>query len=165
MISRNSDNSSLPKGYNMQIDFSKEEYRTFLGILEIADWILFAHRTDEPKDRKHYQDFEQKIFAHAEAFGAGDMIVFDEKSKQYFPTREHDENSPARPFIEEFENDCFWSELAERLASRDMLREIGEKKIFRMTSKERFMTHQDFEQKYQEEFEKHGIDRLLIRDS
>jgi len=46
-----------------------------------------------------------------------------------------------------------------------MLREIGEKKILRMTSKERFITNQDYEQKYQEEFEKHGLDRLQIRDS
>jgi len=147
----------------MQIDFSKDEYRTFLGILEIADWILFAHQTDKPQDRKHYQDFEQKIFAYAEAFGASDLIVYDEKYKQYFPTREYDENSPVRPFIDEFENDCFWTELAERLSDRDMLRELGEKKIRRMTAQERFMTHQEFEQKYQEEFEKHGIDRLQIK--
>jgi len=30
----------------MKIDFSKEEFHTLLGILEIADWVLFAHRSD-----------------------------------------------------------------------------------------------------------------------
>ena len=149
----------------MQIDFSKEEYRTFLGILEIADWILFANRGDEPEDRKKYQDFEQKIFAFAESLGADDLIVYDEEHKKYYPTSEHDENSPVRPFIEEFENDSFWTELADRLAKRDMLREIGEAKLLRMAHHDRFMAHQDFEQKYHEEFEKHGVERFEIKDS
>jgi len=149
----------------MKIDFSKEEFHTLLGILEIADWVLFAHRSDRPEDRKHYQDFEQKIFSYAKDFEADDLISYDEKYKQYFPTQEHDENSPVRPFIEEFENDCFWSELSERLADRDMLREIGEEKILRMSSKERFITHENFEQKYQSEFESHGLNRLEIKES
>ena len=36
MISLDPDNSSLPKVSKMQINFSKEEYGTFLEILEIA---------------------------------------------------------------------------------------------------------------------------------
>lgn len=147
----------------MQIDFSKEEYRTFLEILEIADWILFAHRTDEPEDRKTYQDFEQKVFSYAEAFGFGDLIVYDEEMGKYFPTREHDENSPVRPFIDEFENETFWDELADRLADRDMLRELGESKLLSMTREQRFRTHLDFEERYHKEFEEHGIERLEIK--
>ncbi len=148
----------------MQIDFSKEEHSTFLEILEIAHWVLFAHRTDEPEDRKTYQEFEQNIFGYAEALGFGDLIMYDEEFEKYFPTREHDENSPARPFIDEFENETFWSELIERLAGRDMLRVLGDTKILKMTQEERFMAHHDFEEKYEEEFEEHGIERLEIRD-
>ena len=95
MISLDPDNSSLPKGSKMQINFSKEEYR---------------------------------------------------------------------PFIDEFEDETFWTELTDRLADRDMLRILGDKKILKMTPEERFMTHHDFEEKYEEEFEEHGIERLEIRD-
>jgi len=164
MISLDPDNSSLPKGSKMQIDFSKEEYSTFFEILEIATWVLLAHRTDEPENRKKYQDFEQKIFGYAEALDFGDLIMYDEELGKYFPTREHDENNPARPFIDEFEDETFWVELTDRLADRDMLRILGDKKILKMTPEERFMAHHDFEEKYEEEFEEHGIERLEIRD-
>ena len=164
MIQLNSDNSSLPKGSKMQIDFSKEEYSTFLEILEIAHWILCAHRTGEPEDRKRYQDFEQKIFSCAEALGVEDLIMYDEELERYFPTREHDENSPARTFIDEFENETFWSELIEKLAERDMHQKLDDKKILEMTPEERCKAYYDFEKKYEEEFEEHGIERLEIRD-
>jgi hypothetical protein len=87
----------------MQIELSTAEYCTLLGVLEIADWVLFAHCSGEPSDRKEYRDFEQKIFGYAEAFGFGNLIVYDQKQKEYFPTLERDENSPVRPFIVEFE--------------------------------------------------------------
>ncbi len=162
MIQLNPDNSPVSKGSDMQIDFSKEEYSTFLETLEIAHWVLFAHRTDEPEDRKRHKDFEQKIYSYAEALGFGDLITYDEELECYFPTREYDENSPARTFIDEFENETFWSELIERLAEVEMLRTLGDKKILKMTIEERLKTHYDFEQKYEKEFEEHGIERLRI---
>ena len=159
------DSAKSPKGKSMQIEFSKEEYRTFLEILEIADWVLFAHRTDEPEDRKQYRDFEQKMFSFAKELGFGNLVMYDDEMGKYFPTREHDENSPVRSFIEEFEEETFWDELVDRLADRDMLEELGEKKFLSMTREQRFMAHFDFEQKYQEEFEKHGIERLRIKEA
>jgi hypothetical protein len=152
-----------PKGSNMEIDFSKEEYRTFLDILEIANWVLFALRTDEPEELKIYADFEQKIYSYARAFGFTNLIMYDEEFGKYFPTNEHDMNSPARPFIDEFENETFWDELTERMAQRDMKRELGEK-LIKMTREEKFKLYHDFEKKYSKEFKKHGIERLKIGD-
>jgi hypothetical protein len=153
-----------PKGNIMQIGFSKGEYRTLLEIIEIADWVLFAHRTDEPENRKKYCNFTQKIFSFAEALGFGNLIMYDKEMKRYFPTREHDENSPVRPFIEEFEEATFWDELVDRLAERDMLHELGEKKLLSMTREQRFRAYFDFEERYQKEFEKHGIEMLEVRE-
>lgn len=148
----------------MQIELSKAEYRTLLGVLEIADWILFAHRSDRPSDRKEYHDFEQKVFGYAEAFGFNNLVEYVEKHQEYFPTPEYEENSRVQPFIDEFKNHTFWDELVDRLASRDMLRELGEEKAQAMDPKERFMTHQDYERRYNAEFEEHGIERLEIKD-
>lgn len=147
----------------MQIELSKAEYRTLLGVLEIANWVLFAHCSDTPSDRKEYHDFEQKILGHAESFGFGNLIEYDRRVKEYFPTAEHDENSPVRPFIDEFEDRTFWDELVDRLATRDMVRTLGEKKVQAMDARERFMTHQDYGARYSEEFQEHGLERLEIK--
>jgi hypothetical protein len=148
----------------MQIELSTEEYRTLLGVLEIADWVLFAHRSDRPNDRKEYHDFEQKVFGYAGAFGLDNLIEYVQKHQEYFPTQEYEENSPVQPFIDEFEDHVFWRELVDRLATRDMLRELGEKKVQAMAPKERFMALQDHERRYSEEFEGHGLERLGIKE-
>ena len=147
----------------MQIKLSQAEYRTLLGVFEIAHWVLFAHHSDEPSDRKKYHDFEQKIFGYAEAFGFGNLVEYVDVHKKYFPTLEHEENSPVQPFIDEFENHTFWEELVDRQATRDMLRELGEEKIQVMDPRDRFMTHQDYERRYNQELEEHGLERLGIK--
>ena len=148
----------------MQIDFTKKEYRIFLDILEVADWMLFAHRIGKPKTLNKYSDFEQKIYSHAEAFGFGDLIGHNKDSDEYFPLLDCDEISPVRPFIDEFEDNTFWEELTGRLAGRDMLRKLGEREILKMTMEERITACEDFEDEYKEEFQKHGIERLQIKD-
>jgi hypothetical protein len=57
----------------MQIELSKAEYRTLLGVLEIADRVLFAHRADRPSDRKEYftthRDYERRYREESEEYG------------------------------------------------------------------------------------------------
>lgn len=148
----------------MQIELSKAEYRTLLGVLEIASWVLFAHRSDKPTDRKEFHAFEQKIFGYAEASGFGHLIEYVKEHKKYFPTQEYEDNSPIRPFIEEFENHTFWEELVDRLASRDLLRELGEEKIQTMDPWDRLTALGNYDKRYRAEFAEHGIERLEIED-
>ena len=136
----------------MQIEFSKQEFRILLDILEIADWILNAHHSHTPDSCKKYSYFEQKIFSQAEAFGFNDLIEYVEKHQEYFPTKKHDDNSNVMPIIKEFEKDSFWEDIVEELAKRDMLRKYGEKKLSSMKSKEIFMAMQEFGEKYANEF-------------
>ena len=104
----------------MQIEFTKQEFRTLLDILEIADWVINAHHSHTPDNCKKYSDFEQKIFSQAEAFGFSDLIEYVEKNQEYFPTMKHDDNSNVMPIIKEFEKDSFWEDIVEELAKRDM---------------------------------------------
>lgn len=113
----------------MQIEFSKQEFRTFLEVLEIAHWVLNAHQTDAQDDRETYSVFEQKIFSHAKAFGFDDLIEYAEDDEKYYPTKKHDDNSNVMPFIEEFEIDSFWENLIGRMVRRDLVRKFGKKKI------------------------------------
>jgi hypothetical protein len=36
------------------------------------------------------------MFSFAEELGFGNLVMYDEETDKYFPTREHDENSPVR---------------------------------------------------------------------
>lgn len=152
------------KGKAMQIELSKAEYQTLLGVLEIADWVLFAHHGDRPSDRRKYHDLEQKLFGYAEAFEFDNLIEYVEEHGEYFPTTEYEDHSPMQRFTDEFENHNFWTELVDRLATRDMLRELGQQAVEAMDSGEQFMAHQDYERRYNEEFEEQGLERLSIKE-
>ena len=36
----------------MKINITKKEYRTLLEMVEIANWVLYAHKTEEEPEKK-----------------------------------------------------------------------------------------------------------------
>lgn len=144
----------------MKIHFTKKEYITLLETIQMAGWILHAHRTDQPADRKKYHELEQKILSLAKDFGCDDVVQWDKKLGAHFTTREFE--GRIMPFIEEYEEDSFWEELKTRLVDRDVCREVGEQKFSSLGIEERFAKEEPYEQKYNTEFETHGITRLQV---
>ena len=146
----------------MKIEITKSEFKTLFEMIEMAEWILYAHKIDEPEETKPYRDLEQKICGLAKDFGCGHLVDYDPKLQSYFPTLEFEETNPSMDYIEEFENDSFWEELIERLVARDLIREVGEKKYLAFDPMARVRKEGPCRIRYDEEFEVHGIDRLEI---
>jgi hypothetical protein len=145
----------------MKINLTKKEYLALLDIFEIADWVLHSHKVEQPAETKPYSDLEQKMLALAEDFGCGHLVDYSEADKRYYPTREVEEG-PAMQFIEMFEEDTFWSRIVERLAERDLVRELGKEKFATLDRAERWEKMEDLETRYWDEFQMHGVERLEI---
>jgi hypothetical protein len=148
----------------MNISFSREEYRTLLEVFQIAAWVLQAHRTEEAPDTKRYRMLEQKIFSLAEEAGFGDLIEYAPGPEQFFPTRKFDEESPVMEFIEDYNDDMFWDELAERLAYRDILETTSEEELEKMPREERFIRIDNLCEAYLDEFCSRGVDKLRLEE-
>jgi hypothetical protein len=146
----------------MKINITKKEYKSLLEILEIADWVLHAHEIEKSEDTRSYREFRQKIFSLAKDFGFDHLIKYEKQFQEYFPTSEFEDTSPGMAFIEKFENESFWEDLTDRLVQRDLIRELGEKKILSLEPLDRMEKEDPYREKYEEEFEVHGIDRLEI---
>ena len=131
-----------------------------LHVLEMADWILNAHKNKEDKEHKPYIKLEQKIFAFAAEMGYGSLIEYSKELHQYLPTRKYEDTCSAMEFIEEFENESFWDELIDRLAERDAIREVGEKAFKALKPIDRIMKVEENKKLYIDEFEKYGLDRI-----
>ena len=63
-----------------------------------------------------------------------------------------------------YDNETFWAELIERLTERDLVAKHGQSTCEKMTIEERFTNVAEFETRYDEEFETHGIERLTIKE-
>ncbi len=151
-------------GGNMKIDFTKKEYRALLDLLQIADWVLHAHKAEEPPKTKLYRDLEQKIFSLAKDFGYEELVEHAAAQDRYYPTRALEENGPAMDFVEDFEEDAFWSQLAKHLSERDLRREIGEQQLEALDRGELWELLEVHETKYWDEFQRHGVERLEITE-
>jgi hypothetical protein len=148
----------------MKINFTKAEYRVVLDLVSLGDWVLTSHDTEEDPRKKKYEEVVQKIFSYAKEFGFEKLVKFDPEFQSYFETREYDE-SEKEEFLEEFEENTFWTELINRLAERDFLREHGLERAKEMSFEERIREIHKHEEKWSDELEKHGIERLKIDET
>jgi hypothetical protein len=147
----------------MKLNFTKNEYRLLLDMVEIAEWVLNAHRTGPSDEIKKYSDLYQRILAHAKEMGFEHLITFGKELGEYFATAEYEESEHMR-YIEEFEDDVFWDALPHRLAVRDLVQQFGEKKYTEMEFEERVSKILELEAIYNKELEENGIDNLRFEN-
>jgi hypothetical protein len=147
----------------MNITFTKKEYLALLDMFEIADWVLHSHKVEETGETKPYRDLAQKIYALAKDFGCAHLIEYSTTDARHYPTRKLEEGA-ARDFVDAFEEDTFWSRLVEHLAERDLVRELGEEKFETLERAERWEKMEILEEKYWEEFQTNGVNRLEIAE-
>jgi len=147
----------------MKIHFTKNEYRLFLDMVELAEWVLNAHRTDPSDEITKYSALYQKILAYAKEMGVENLITFDKDLGEYFATAEYVESEHMR-YIEEFEDDVFREALPHRLAVRDLVQQFGEKKYTEMEFEERVSKIFELEAIYNKQLEENGIDNMRFEN-
>ncbi len=150
----------------MKIHMTKKEYKILLELLEMAHWILYAYSNDneEESDKQTYHNLIQKLYSYAKRFGFNNLIEYDKKLGEYFPTKEFEDTSDACDYIEAFENDAFWEELIERLVQRDLILQEGWERLQDLDMKERFQKEEPIREKYVSEFEEKGLINLFIKE-
>jgi len=147
----------------MKIDITKKEYRALLDIFHIADWVLHSYKMEEGPETEEYRNLEQKFFSFAQEMGFANLVEYDPELKKYFPTREYDETNVVMDAIVDYDNESFWEELMERLATRDLIVKEGKEKVMAMDDEERLVKTEKLRDKYAAEFERHGISRIIIK--
>jgi len=146
------------EGVPINIVLTKDKFYALLKAVYLGEYMANGYRTD---DRiQELLDIEQDLLVLADRSGLQDLVEYDAELKKFFPTNEFDEMMLA--FIDDFEEESFWEELAYRLALRDMIREFGEKglkKMSRMRYAKELFGRQD---RYLLEEENYGLERLAV---
>lgn len=147
----------------MKIELTKREYEALLDMVCLGDCVLHGYTVGEAKDV--HSKVEQKILSQAAEAGCDDRIVYDPELKKYYPTQEYEESDGIQGVLEDYENESFWGELADRMASRDLERKYGAAKLDAMRQDERMHVYFEAEDAYEREFEEHGIERLSVQSA
>jgi hypothetical protein len=146
---------------SMEINFTKEQYENLIKLVYLGNWMINAIRTDDRIEK--FYDLEQYIYSYFKDFGLHEYIEYDKELKKFFPTEELMEEE-LEEYIDDYNDYNFWDELTFRLARRDLLKKYGENEVEKMSLEERMKKEVPFLEKYGEEFEKYGVERLGIED-
>ena len=147
----------------MKINFTNKEYRLLLDMVEIAEWVLNSHRTDPSDEIKKYSEIYQKVLSYAKEMGFENLITQDKNLDGYYATFEYEESEHMK-YIEQFEDDVFWEALPNRLAMRDLVKQVGEKRYMEMEFEERAIKLVELESIYYKELNENGIDNLRFEN-
>jgi hypothetical protein len=147
----------------MKIEITKEEYVDLLDLFHIASWVLVSHKTTVDPRVEKFEIIIQKFYALAREMGRGNLVEYDPGRGRYRPTKAFEDMSPSLEFIDEFVDHSFWDELIARFAERDAARQAGGyEKLDLLSHEDRHALVDPFEERYAEEFNERGIDRLEI---
>lgn len=140
----------------MKINFTKKQFKHLLDLVHLGEWTANSSRESDTLI-KEYEELYQYINSLAKDFGYEEIIEFDKKLNEYFPTQAYE--NELQPIIEVNDNEVFWNELSSRIATRDLANE----RVVPRDADEQFKRLLDIEQRYEEEFEEHGLSRLILK--
>ncbi|OGS18189.1 MAG: hypothetical protein A3J83_04160 [Elusimicrobia bacterium RIFOXYA2_FULL_40_6] len=146
----------------MKIELTKKQYKELLVLVSLGSYIrgAYADKHDEKYDDsemsayllKYAKDFNLEKLA--ENF-QGTLIETDEFGDEI------------DKIMEEYDEDEFWHRLITLLGQRDFYIEADKKELAEI-KKDKFgwlpKRIQDYYAKYEKEFEKHGVERLEIKE-
>lgn len=145
----------------MKIVCTQEEFKVLFDLVYGGNVLINGLRSQEEKV-KEYSHMEQKIFEMAKDFGLEELVTYDEEFKEYMPTATYEENG-VNDYIDAYDTQVFWEELVMRLARRDALNYAGD--VDQNITKGQLKDMQiELEEKYEQEFEEHGLMRLKITE-
>lgn len=146
----------------MQIEFSKEQYKTLLKLVYLGNWMANAHRTEDFEE--DMEKLEHYIFSFAKDFGFEKYVDSENVGDgEFYPTRKFEEKSGVYDLHEDYDEENFWEEIISRLGERDCIRKYGAENIKKMSRMEWFEKLSDCEQEWADEMEKYGVNRLEVK--
>lgn len=145
----------------IEIKLTKEQYEDLIKLVYLGNWMINAIRTDDIIEK--YDMIEQYIYSFVKNANLENYIVFDDELNKFFPTREFELETDVDEYRDEYNNEIFWDELIDRLSVRDFIKAYEKDVIKKMSLREQIVKKSPFIEKYEKEFEKHGIENLEIK--
>ncbi len=144
----------------IQISLSQDEYRDLVGILDMGLLIKEAVREIRGEPKGEFAGVEKRVLEAAADTDAEELS--QTLGKKLMPSDEVMDETEKE--INEYIEDQFWVELSDRLGQRDFLENVTEEDLEAFEAGEGSFPDgvRAYYDKYDREFDKHGLDRLRV---
>ena len=158
----------MPSLKEMPIKFTKAQYRDLIMLVALGNSTM-GTLGDVMPDKKYkkisdrFEELESHLLELAEQFESPSLVkTFRGEtimSQDFYEGK-------VRKFIEEYEDYVFWHELETRMGKRDFERTKTKEEEKEIKESGGMLPHRISEiyEKYRQEFEKHGIERLGVKE-
>jgi hypothetical protein len=145
----------------MHIELTKDEYRKLLIMAAIGDIVINGYRTSDTVEE--FEEMMNHLCKYAKDFDETEYVESKpDEDGIYWETRKLDD--ACHEYLDAYDDETFWEELADRLTSREMERQHG-KGVFAKMPKDEFLNkYWEIEDKFKEEFYNNGIDNLQLNN-
>lgn len=134
----------------MKIELTKKQYESLAKLVYLGNWMANAQRTGASNDPilEEYDEMATHVYSLAKDFGLGDDFESDlEFTDDLEPT-------DVSRLHEEYDERNLWEELPEMLGERDFFKKYS--------LEERFIKLMECSMAWEDEFEKHGLERIQV---
>jgi hypothetical protein len=143
----------------VKLNLEQEQFRSLLEIVYLGNWMINSIRTPAIAE---YAELSEMFFAAAKNFELDELARHLPKSDTWHASQAmHDS---VEHFVSEYEDEVFWTELVDSLATRDLDRMLGEDTVDDLDDDEYDLKRRKFEKKYWDEFTENGVDNLFLKD-
>ena len=149
---------------SMKILFTKNEYRTLLDMIYLAEWMLTSYDEKPDAAKAKYEHLAQKIYSHAKEMGWDTLVASSPADNKYVPTKDYEEKSGVYEFIDDYETESFWDQLIDRMTERDVADKMGDEEVARLSNAAYEAIANPIADKYAQEFADNGVDRLHVNE-
>ncbi len=146
---------------HMNINFTEEEYQQLVTMIEIADWVINAHKDEEQEEQNETNEYavlRNKILSFADEMGM--QGCYEKDGNKYYENLEYEESSKQFEFIEEYDEDSFWEQLVTKLVDRDYDQKYGDEEVDFETKAQRLT---EIEEEYAAEINDYGLLNVVVK--
>jgi len=146
------------------IEFNKKQYEALVRALQIAGSVydILSDMVGEEYDASADEmgDLESWVLAKAGEFGMANIVeIFEGKN-----VLKDDVADKYTDDLTEYEEWAFWNVFAHKLADREMVRRHKKEGGPNLKLNELLDLHIELEEKYEKEFEEHGLDHVELKE-
>jgi len=142
------------KMYNMELNAN--QYETLLKLIAFGGWMA---QGGEMGSDDTVEDLQQLVLSYARDFGKNDKVEYDEEIEAF--ALEANMNEQFTALISEYEEESFWDQLIFRMANRDAVVEMEKNSL---SEEEAYVKFEEYVEQYEEEFDNHGLDHLMLSE-
>ena len=142
----------------MQLNLTPKQYAILIKLVYLGNLVVNSRLS--PDERlPEFGEVEKLVYTQAGGLAEEMGLRRDETGRLLLSASLEEELTQ---IIDDYEEECFWDQLSQRLAYRDLLEELGEEALEKMPPRERAEALYRREERYDREFEESGLEDLRL---